>query len=297
MSIENYTIDRWEKHLVPLSTGIDLEYYAVGPEDGTRFLMLHGITDGHLSWYQVAPTLAEAGYRCIMPNYRGNGGTSSPDCLPGGYIAEMIAEDMFALIEQEGFCRGKDGKTLPIHLIGHSYGSMISQIMALQHPELIRSVILFASCMDCRSVPLITEMVEGTEDMPGIRYFEDPISEEYVRDWTAMTNEDPEFCEAVFKHTLAMPAVAWKNLFLGLIQFYCPNVADIEAPMLVLWGTNDTMIPAPDQEKLHKALEPKAKRGEVEYVDMPGTGHNGHWDTIRSAEEYTAVIKDFLDRH
>ena len=294
---EEFTIKNWERHLLPLSTGIDLEYFACGPKDGVKVLLLHGITDGHHSWTQVAPTLAEAGYRLIMPNYRGNGGTSHPDCLPEGYTAEMIADDMFALIEQAGLCKDDDGNPVPIHLGGHSYGSMISQTMALARPELFRSVILLASCMDCRNVGLISEMVEGTPDMPGIKDFEDPIDEEYVRDWTSMTNEDPDFREAVFEHTMAMPAVAWKNLFAGLVRFYDPNIADIKQPMLVMWGTNDTMIPAEDQAKLHEALKPKADRGEVEYVDMPDSGHNGYWDDMEQARLWTAVILDFLNRN
>ncbi len=293
----DYTIKNWQAHLTPLSTGIDLEWYECGPEDGTKVLLLHGITDGHHSWTQVAPTLAEAGYHCVMPNYRGNGRTSSPDCLPEGYTAEMIAEDMFAFIEQEDLCRDASGNTCPIHLGGHSYGSMISQTMALMRPELFRSVILLASCMDCRDSAMIRDMIEGGEGVPGIKDFEDPIDEDYVRDWTSMTNEDADFREAVFRHTLNIPATAWKNLFIGLTRFCEPDVADIKAPMLVMWGTKDELLPASDQERLHEALKPKADRGEVEYVDMPGAGHNGYWDDMEQARLWTAVILDFLNRN
>ncbi len=280
---KDYTIRSWEERIVPLPTGIEQQYFTCGPKEGEKILLLHGITDGHLSWYQMAPLLAEAGYYCIMPNYRGNGKTSAPDCLPEGYTAEMIAEDMFALMDREGFF--EEG---PVHLAGHSYGSMIAQIMALARPDSFRTLTLIGTGMECQQEGVLPEMVEE------ILAFTDPVSEEYVREWTLMTNEDPDFCEAVYRHTLALTATAWKNLFAGLLRFRNPNIGKTKAPILVLWGTEDNMLTAEDQAKLKEAL--KGKR-DVTFTDMEGTGHNGYWDSVRAAEDYTAVLTAFLKDH
>lgn len=81
------TVD-WEQQIMELDTGIKMSYMTCGPENGEAIILLHGATDSRNSWSQLAPMLAEAGYRCYIPELRGHGKTSKPVPPVEGYTVE-----------------------------------------------------------------------------------------------------------------------------------------------------------------------------------------------------------------
>ena len=66
----------WEQHYLDLSTGVKLSYLTLGNEDGIPVILIHGASDSRLSWAQVAPILADKGYRVYIPELRGHGKSS-----------------------------------------------------------------------------------------------------------------------------------------------------------------------------------------------------------------------------
>ena len=78
---------------------------AVGGE-GPPLLLLHGNPLTHVSWHQVAPTLAER-YTVVAPDLRGYGDSSKPE--GGGdhsdYSFRAMGEDNFEVMRQLGFDR------------------------------------------------------------------------------------------------------------------------------------------------------------------------------------------------
>src|SRR4051795_857530 len=60
-----------------VSAGVlDVGYAEAGPTDGPAVILLHGWPYDIHSYVEVAPTLAAAGYRVIVPYLRGYGSTS-----------------------------------------------------------------------------------------------------------------------------------------------------------------------------------------------------------------------------
>ena len=68
---------------------LDLAYYETGPADGPAVMLLHGYPYDIHSYTEVAPRLAGAGYRVVLPHLRGHGPTHRLGCAPGapGYDA------------------------------------------------------------------------------------------------------------------------------------------------------------------------------------------------------------------
>ena len=66
-------------HLQPLrhveTAHLDVAYYEEGPADGQPVLLLHGFPYDIHSYVDVAPLLADAGFRVIVPYLRGHGDT------------------------------------------------------------------------------------------------------------------------------------------------------------------------------------------------------------------------------
>jgi pimeloyl-ACP methyl ester carboxylesterase len=83
-------------------------------------------------WKYQAPALLNAGYRVIVPDTLGYGGTDRPVEVEH-YKLEKIIDHMFEIIDKLGL---KD-----INLMGHDWGSAITWPMILQRPELFRKYI------------------------------------------------------------------------------------------------------------------------------------------------------------
>lgn len=278
----NYNIETWKKHLVPLDTGINMAYYETGPAQGTPLLLIHGVTDGHVSWMQMAPMLARAGCRCIIVEYRGNGATDKPDCGESGYTAEMIAEDILNLMNKIGLER--------CHAVGHSFGSLICQELSIKDPSRFRSYTLIDTTSDCRNNPVFRMLLNGDgHGFRGIYGYSDHLPEDFLLDWTQMSNEDEAFRQATLDNVKNMPMLAWQNLIRGLAKFHNDRLGSMPEPVQVIWGTEDDIFPMKDQELVRKKLS----RCNATFIPMEGASHNGFWDSLRSCRAYAEQILRF----
>ncbi len=79
---------------------LDVEYFEAGPADGAPVILLHGWPYDIHTYADVAPLLAAAGRRVIVPHLRGYGGTRflSETSVRNGQQA-AIAADMVALMD------------------------------------------------------------------------------------------------------------------------------------------------------------------------------------------------------
>jgi 3-oxoadipate enol-lactonase len=81
-------------------------------------------------WDPQIPALT-ARYRVLRYDTRGHGGTDAPE---GPYSLEQLTEDTRTLLQALGIPR--------THFIGLSMGGMIGQILGLQYPEILQSLVL-----------------------------------------------------------------------------------------------------------------------------------------------------------
>ena len=114
-----------------LSDGERLYYETRG--QGPPLLLVPGLT-GLLSFWSVhVPALAER-FTVVLHDHRGTG-RSSPSGID--YSVEQMAEDVLQLMD--GLKIGR------AHLIGHSTGGAIGQVLAIERPERIQRLVLSAS--------------------------------------------------------------------------------------------------------------------------------------------------------
>lgn len=274
----------WTEHFIDLDTGIRMAYCECGDAEGTPLLLLHGVTDGRVSWAQVAPALAEMGYHCYIIEYRGNGKTDKPDQGECGYTAELLADDVLDFMDKKGLDK--------IHIAGHSYGSLIAQTLALKAPDRFSSYVLIDSAVSCLENEVVKWVLDGDEEgFGGVYAYKDRMPEDFVKEWTATPNEDEGFRTATFLHAYQLPAAAWRNLMDGLKQFdNTDGIRRIKGDVLVMWGTEDEIFTAEDQRQLKEGLV----SCNVQYVDIEGAGHNGFWDSKARAKEYAGHMDAFL---
>lgn len=103
-----------------------------GGGDGWPVVMLHGWPEDGYCWQPVARHLAPR-WRILAPDLLGLGDSErAPE--RGRYRKQALAQDMLTLLDRIGVGR--------CHLVGHDWGGVVAQEMALAHPERIATLVL-----------------------------------------------------------------------------------------------------------------------------------------------------------
>jgi len=113
---------------------LNVGYVEMGPAGGPAVLLLHGWPYDIYSFVDVAPMLASAGYRVIVPYLRGYGTTRflSGDTFRNGQPS-AVAADMIALMDAL--------KIEKPTLAGFDWGARTANIMAALWPERCKAMV------------------------------------------------------------------------------------------------------------------------------------------------------------
>lgn len=123
---------------LPLSTvragSLEISYAELGPPDGEVVILLHGWPYDIHSFAEVAPRLARAGRRVIVPYLRGFGGTRflAADTLRNGQPA-AVASDTIAMM---------DALNIPSAVLaGFDWGARSADVIAALWPERCKGLV------------------------------------------------------------------------------------------------------------------------------------------------------------
>jgi pimeloyl-ACP methyl ester carboxylesterase len=113
---------------------LEIAYQQFGPPDGPPVILLHGWPSDVHDWDGVAPPLAAAGYRVLVPWLRGFGPTRflSPATPRSGQQAALGADlrDFAAALELG-----------PVTLAGYDWGGRAACVMAALWPERVAGLV------------------------------------------------------------------------------------------------------------------------------------------------------------
>ena len=107
---------------------IDLHYEIAG--EGQPVLFIHGLGSSARDWEEQMPFFSQH-YQTITFDLRGHGQSQKP---PGPYTMSLFASDVAGLVESLGVG--------PVHVLGISLGGMIAFQLAVDYPEMIRSLVI-----------------------------------------------------------------------------------------------------------------------------------------------------------
>ena len=113
---------------------LNVGYAEAGPASGTAVILLHGWPYDIYSYVDVAPLLAAAGYRVIVPYLRGYGSTRflSGDTFRNGQQS-VVALDLVALMDALKIQKGV--------IAGFDWGARTADIMAVLFPERCKAIV------------------------------------------------------------------------------------------------------------------------------------------------------------
>jgi pimeloyl-ACP methyl ester carboxylesterase len=193
--------------------GAPLAYATQG--DGRAVLLLHGfLASARFNWIDpgIAGAVAAAGFRAIMPDLRGHGGSQAPEAM--SFPADVLAADAEALIQALGLS--------DYDLVGYSLGSRTAVRMLARGAKPRRCVL---GGMGLSGI---------VASAARVAFFKDAIAH----------GEDGQYREAA-KHIHAMIKQARlkpQNMLHVLdaqIQTPQADLCEIEAPILIVSGKDD----------------------------------------------------------
>ncbi|MFD1736464.1 alpha/beta fold hydrolase [Bacillus salitolerans] len=240
-----------ETHFTTTLKGIDLHYEVYhhrANQQKPTFVLIHGFLSSTFSYRRLIPLLAKE-YRVVavdLPPF-GKSGKSNNFIYSNKNLASLI----IGLLDLLGI---KD-----IILVGHSMGGQIALNMIKQKPEYVRNVILLCSSgylkKSKRSLVLSSYL---------------PFFASYLKYYLAKQGVLHNLRNVVFDHTMID-----EEMMLGYEQPFYNNqifnalakmirhregdlsskdLQEIDTKSLLIWGTEDKVVPLHIGERLHEDL-------------------------------------------
>ncbi len=213
------------------STGGTLHYEMSG--SGDPVMLISGLSGNGSGWGGQIATFAGT-FSTIVPDHPGTGGSSEPS---NGYEVANHAADMAELIRQLD-CG-------PTHIVGSSTGGAIAQVMALDHPDVVRSITMASSWarsddffrhqFAVRKQTLLEQGIAAYADLTALFLY----SPAYIRSHYA---EVRAWCDMVATRGARAEIMAARiDMIMRHDQY--DRLADVAVPSLVLVGRDDMCTP------------------------------------------------------
>jgi len=198
-------------------------------------VLVHGFTGSKEDFNLIGPLLADAGYRVLTFDNRGQH-ESAQSVREDGYQVQSLARDVIDLVEHFGLEKP--------HLLGHSFGGLVSQRALVESPQSFATLTIFCSGPHyIPNKPDLAATIKIMETMPmqesWDRFREEtekllPRYELYKKRWIA---SDPRST-----HTMALHLQSAEPL---IAQLVATNV-----PIHVVYGENDDAWPLDMQDHM-----------------------------------------------
>jgi len=263
----------------------DLEMYYESHGQGPVLLFLGATAYPAAIWkpYQVPELSKEC--RLLIHDYRGVGQSDHPD---SPYSTALFASDAIGLLDALGIEQA--------HVLGHSMGGRVAQIMALDYPQRVKSLILLGSGPGqfeganrwTRGIPLnmAVELAEKGFEAYQRRHVCDTDA---VFGHTFRTAH-PEIVERAFEIIYrALPSVRCylRHVIARQEHQATERLAEIRCPTLVVVGDEDDEPPSHiDSSKVLADNIPGAQ-----FRLLPKRGHLHFWE---DPAETNALILDWI---
>ena len=245
--------------------------------DGPPVMLVAGL--GGLGGYwapQISPFARR--YRVIVHDHRGTGRSEWSDVA---YSVDQMAADTLGLMDALGIERA--------HFVGHSTGGAIGQIIALEKPERLATLVLadtwpkadayFRWCFEVR-----TALLRGA----GLAAYQHAAPLFLYPPWFIDEHAEQIRAEQVASAQYTTVEIAARRIDAILAFDREKHLGRVRTPTLVIAAKDDILTPAYFSETLAQLI-PKSRLVLLE--------RGGHACSRTMAEEFNRHVLEFLDAH
>lgn len=263
-------------------------YYTYYPGSGQTVLLIHGFGGSTITWVDTAPVLAAAGYEVYAVDLLGFG--LSGKQWDYDYSHPAQAARVVGLMDALGIERAT--------VVGHSMGGNVAAHLALSYPARVERLALV-------SAAVLEREGSGGGFLPvPVELFDFPVARQWgrllIRELVAPMFDDLLF-DAAYQDGMIRAEIAqgyrrvlhtpnWDLSLMGITRDGGENalpapVSELQVPVLLLWGAEDTWVPASDGEQLERLI-PAAQRVTLDEI--------GHLPMHEAPERFNAALLAFL---
>ncbi len=231
--------------------GYRMHYLALGPAGGPVVILVHGLGGRAEDWWNVTPVMAKAGFQVYMPDLLGFGRSQQPADFSYSVRdqATVVVDFMDALGVKQA------------DVAGWSMGGWIVQLIALEHPERVSSLILIDSVgLNIKPkwdtnlfVPTSYQELDELDAllMPNPPQIPPFVARDYLRRF--------RLNGWVIKRALATMMTA---------QDVTDNLLPhLKMPVLIIWGSLDQIAPVDQAQTMHHLIP------QSQLLLIPDCGH------------------------
>ncbi|MFC3452849.1 alpha/beta fold hydrolase [Amycolatopsis speibonae] len=268
-----------------------------GPEAGPAALFLHGWPDLWFTFEPQMTALAERGYRVLAPDQRGYGLSSKPATVADYRMPELV-KDIVLLIERQ--------EAAPVHLVGHDWGGAVAWMVAIERPDLVRSLTIvncphprvFADALARNPVQLLRSWYMVAFQIPGLAETilgarGGAVLATMLKHGAGLSEADVDRHRAAWRNSgaIARPLFWYRAMFRTMSPFDRAARAELDRPVRVptqvIWGRRDGALGK-------QLAEPSAARCEEAELHWLETRH---WPHREEPQRVTELLETWFARH
>ena len=288
------TLDQQKIRFIDVN-GVRTRYYEDGAGEplflfsGGQFGMLYSLD----SWSLNLPGLAEY-FHVYAVDKIGQGHSDNPKS-DADYTFETVAQHAYDFIRAVGVTKG--------HLVGHSRSGHLISWLALEHPELVKTLIIVDSATLAPESPIFPSMrfydnlptLSGPPTGESVRIEPDAqairrehVTDDFVKRLLEIARL-PNFQEATMRMD-KVGATVWTPSVDRKRQEAMHRIEEngLPVPALMVWGLNDRSAPLPLGLQLFERIAAKTPRSELHVLN--GAGHYSFRD---QPEAFNRVVRSF----
>jgi pimeloyl-ACP methyl ester carboxylesterase len=248
--------DLWRAHVrseYVEAGGYRIHYFEAVPPDGSAgipLLLVHGLGARAEDWSPMMPTLAAEGFHVYAPDLLGYGRTAKPDAAYSVSLEEGVVADFMHAVGVER-----------ADVDGWSMGGWIGAKLALDHPAMVNRLVLDDSAGLTYQFSFAPNAFVPT-DAAGLK-----------RLMVLLSPRPAMFPPFVVRATLRKIARNGKIVQQSMDSMIAggdlldKRLSQIQKPTLIVWGTEDNVIPMAVGETMHREIA-----GSV-FDEIVGCGH------------------------
>lgn len=253
-----------------------INYEMTGRPDGKVVMLSHSLATSLELWTPQMAAL-EPHYRVVRYDTRGHGDSDVP---PGPYSLEQMADDAAGLMDALGIGA--------VHFVGISMGGMIGQILALRHPERLRSLVLSdtTATIPADAQPAWKERIEAVR-RKGMQAVVTATLERWFTE--AYREAMPPEVKRIRDLILSTPPEGFIACSEAIRRLDClERLSEVDTPALILVGEQDPGTPVSDSEAIH---------GRIRDSKLKVIPSAAHLCNVEQADVFNDLLLRFLQSH
>ena len=263
-----------------------LQFHVRDAGSGAPVILLHGFPDTGDLWRNQVPALVQNGFRTIVPDMRGRGGSSKPENV-SDYRLSTIVRDVTGIMDALGIERA--------HVVGHDWSAAVAWLLAALAPERVdRLVAISVGAPGTAVKPTLEELQKGWYR---ILFLFEGVAEELLQrdDWYLFrlflggAKDTDAYVKTLSEPGALTPGLNWYRANLPVQAILGrtggPQLPMIKADTLGIWSTGDLYLTEEAMTRSEQRVD-----GRWRYERFEGS----HWVPIDQPDRLNRLLLEFL---